>query len=221
MYVVLLGAPGTGKGTQAEIIAERYCWPHVSTGDMLREEVAAGTDLGRKAKSFMDAGALVPDGLVISMLVERISRQDSKHGFLLDGFPRNLAQAQALDEALAGAGKSIDIALNIRAPDEELVRRLSGRWLCRECGAIYHDIANPPRVAGRCDKCGGELYQRDDDKPETVRARLENQKPPAEMIRHYLDQGKLVDIDGAQPVEAVTQALSSALESRGASARHA
>jgi adenylate kinase len=217
MYVVLLGAPGTGKGTQAEIISEKHHWPHISTGDMLREHVANGTELGRKAKTFMDAGALVPDDLVISMLVERIGREDSAQGFVLDGFPRNLAQAQALDAALSGAGKAIDIALNITVPDDELVQRLGGRWLCRSCGAIYHEVTNPPRTAGKCDRCGNDLYQRDDDKPETVRSRLEQQKPPAEMIEHYRGKGKLADINGSQPVEAVTGALEAAL-SEGAAA---
>jgi adenylate kinase len=216
MNVVLLGAPGTGKGTQAEIIAMKYGWPHVSTGDMLREHVREGTDLGKQAKGFMDAGALVPDDLVISMLVERIGRADTSNGVLLDGFPRNLAQAKALDAALKKAGRTIDIVPNITVPDDELVKRLSGRWLCRSCGAIYNESGSPPRVAGKCDKCGGELYQRDDDKPETVRARLTQQKPPADMIEHYRAQGKLVDIDGFQPVEAVTRALFKAIESRRA-----
>ncbi|HXH22712.1 MAG TPA: adenylate kinase [Dehalococcoidia bacterium] len=215
MYVVLLGAPGTGKGTQAVIIAEKYGWPHISTGDMLREHVAKGTELGAKAKGYMDAGALVPDALVIEMLVDRLRRPDAASGFVLDGFPRNLAQAQALDRALSEAGKAIDLALNITVPDDELVKRLSSRWLCRSCGAIYNENVSPPKVAGKCDKCGGELYQRDDDKPETVRARLQQQKPPAELIEHYRAQRKLVDIDGMQPVEAVTAAIAAAIQGRG------
>jgi adenylate kinase len=212
MYLVLLGAPGTGKGTQAVILAEKYGWPHISTGDMLREHVAKGTELGAKAKTFMDAGALVPDTLVIEMLVDRLKRPDAASGFVLDGFPRNLAQATALDEALSGAGKAIDAALNVTVPDDELVKRLSGRWLCRGCGAIYNEAVSPPKVAGKCDKCGGELYQRDDDKPETVRARLQQQKPPAEMIEHYRRQGRLVDINGSQSVESVTAAMIDAIE---------
>ncbi len=212
MYLILLGAPGTGKGTQAVVMAQRYRWPHISTGDMLRQAVAEGSELGKAAKGYMDSGALVPDELVIAMLVERIKRDDCRDGFVLDGFPRNLAQAQALDKALAGAQKSIDLALNITAPDNELVRRLGGRWLCRGCGAIYHEITSPPHTAGKCDKCGGELYQRDDDKPETVRARLEQQKPPAGLTGHYRAQGRLVDVDGAQAVEAVTAALAQAIE---------
>jgi adenylate kinase len=179
---------------------------------MLREHVANGTDLGAKAKGFMDAGALVPDGLVIEMLVDRIARPDAASGFVLDGFPRNLAQATALDEALSKAGKGIDLSLNITVPDDELVARLSGRWLCRNCGAIYNENVSPPRVAGKCDKCGGDLYQRDDDKPATVRARLEQQKPPAEMIQRYRDQKKLVDIEGCQPVDQVTADMTRTIE---------
>jgi adenylate kinase len=181
---------------------------------MLRAAVANGTELGRKAKEFMDQGALVPDELVIDMLIERIGEPDAKEGFLLDGFPRNLPQAQALDAALERSGTSIDLALNIVVPDEDLVKRLGGRWLCRNCGAIYHEISNPPSTPGRCDRCGGELYQRDDDKPETVRARLERQKPPADMVEHYAKTGKLVEIDGQQAVEKVTEDLLSAVNQK-------
>jgi adenylate kinase len=212
MYLILLGAPGTGKGTQATVIAQKFGWTHVSTGDMLREEVARGSELGAKAKGFMDAGALVPDDLVIAMLVDRVNRDTLSKGFVFDGFPRNLAQAQALDKALDQDGKRIDMALNITVPDEELVQRLSGRWLCRSCGAIYHEVTNPPREPGKCDRCGGELYQRDDDKAETVRARLEKQMPPADLLGHYRDQGKLQDVDGSKPVEAVTEDLVSAIQ---------
>jgi len=215
MYLILLGAPGTGKGTQADIIAERFRWPHISTGDMLREAVARGTDLGKQAKAYMDRGELAPDDLVIAMLVERIGQNDCQGGFLLDGFPRNLAQAEALDRALADASKAIDLAINITVADAELVRRLSGRWLCRDCGAIYHQVTSPPRVAGKCDKCGGELYQREDDRPETVRARLERQKPPPELIDHYRRRGRLKDIDGSQPIEAVTAAVMAAVSAGG------
>lgn len=212
MQLVLLGAPGTGKGTQAVKIAQRYGWPHISTGDMLREHVANGTELGKKASGFMDAGALVPDDLVIAMLVERIQRADAAEGFVLDGFPRNLAQAQALDSALSAAAQGIDISLNITVPDEELMMRLGGRWLCRDCGAIYHEATSPPKVAGKCDRCGGELYQRDDDKAATARARLEKQMPPAEMVQHYCEQHKLVDINGSQAVGKVTADIIAAIE---------
>jgi adenylate kinase len=164
----------------------------------------------------MDAGALVPDEVVIGMLVERIKGPDARAGFVLDGFPRNLAQAVALDQALSKESKAIDLALNIVAPDAELVRRLSGRWICRDCGAIYQEASNPPKLAGACDRCGGKLYQRDDDKPETVRNRLQGQKPPADLLAHYRDAGKLVDVDGVQAVDKVTRDLLDALEGRGA-----
>jgi len=202
MDLIRLGAPGWRKGTQAALICEQTGWKHISTGDMLREAVAKGTELGRTAKSYMDAGALVPDNLVIATLLERIREPDAAPGFILDGFPRNLAQAEALDEALWSAGKTIDLAINIAVPDEELVTRLSRRWLCRNCGAIYNDT--PRAVAGKCDRCGNSLYQREDDKPETVRARLRDQKPPPDLIGHYRRQRKLLEIDGVQPVEAVT-----------------
>ena len=211
MYLILLGPPGSGKGTQAKALAQRFGWLHLSTGDMLREAVGAGSELGRAANAFMDEGALVPDELVIRMLVERIGEDDARAGFVLDGFPRNLAQAEALDEALGSEGKSIDLALNVAVADDELIRRLSGRWLCPSCGAIYHETSQPPRVGGRCDNCGAELQQREDDRPETVRARLERQRPPLEMLTHYRDQERLVDIDGARSVEAVTAALVAAV----------
>jgi len=147
------------------------------------------------------------------MLVQRLGQADARAGFVLDGFPRNLPQAKALDEAL-GKDDAIDLALYILVPDEELVRRLGGRWLCGNCGAIYHEVSSPPRVVGKCDRCGHDLYQRDDDKPETVRARLEQQKPPAELVAHYRDQGKLVDIDGTKGVDEVTAAILEKIEAR-------
>jgi adenylate kinase len=165
----------------------------------------------------MDQGALVPDHLVIEMLVQRIQRDDAKAGMILDGFPRNLAQAQALDDALEReAGKAIDLAVNFAVADDELIRRLSGRWLCRKCGAIYHEVGNPPRVAGRCDRCGGELYQRDDDKAETVAARLKSQKPPADLLEFYRSSGKLVQVDGLQSVEQVTADIVSVVRKKRA-----
>ena len=213
MYLILLGAPGTGKGTQAKILAGRYSWLHLSTGDMLREAVAAGTKLGRDARAYMDRGELVPDVLVIRMLVDRIGRPDAGEGFVLDGFPRNLAQAKALDASLLEKGKAIDLALNVVVPDEELLRRLAGRWLCRDCGAIYSD-KNPQRTPGRCDNCGGELYQREDDRPEMAKTRLELQRPPPDLIQHYADRQRLVEINGSQSVEAVTAEMIRAIESR-------
>ena len=206
MHLILLGAPGTGKGTQAKLLAEKKGWLHISTGDMLREAVANKTILGEAAKKFMDQGALVPDELVIDMLIERIRRPDADAGFVLDGFPRNLAQAEALDAALSRAGKSIDAAVNIAVPDEELVRRLANRWICRTCGSIYSERHT------ECPRCGGELYQRDDDKPETVRSRLEKQKPPANMREHYAQTKKLIDIDGTQPIQKVMKSLLESLK---------
>jgi adenylate kinase len=211
--LILLGAPGTGKGTQAHLLAEKEGWLHVSTGDMLREAVANQTPLGVEAKKFMDQGALVTDELVIGMLIERISKPDAQEGLILDGFPRNLAQAKALDDALKAAGGSVDVAISITAPDDELVSRLSGRWMCRNCGAIYNVSTGKP---DKCTNCGGELYQREDDKPETVRSRLEKQKPPAEMIEHYRAQGRLAEIDGMQDVDAVTHEIEAVLKERAA-----
>jgi adenylate kinase len=214
MYLILLGAPGTGKGTQAKVLAEKRGWLHLSTGDMLRENVANETGLGKAAMTYMDQGVLVPDDLVIEMLVERIGEKDASAGFVLDGFPRTLAQAEALDDALAGAGKSVDQAVYIRVPDEEIVHRLSGRWLCPNCGAIYHETTNAPRVEGVCDRCGHKLEQRPDDAPETVRSRLQNQKPPPEMLAHYRGKERLTEIDGKGHVEQVTKALLQAVDER-------
>jgi adenylate kinase len=212
MYLILLGAPGTGKGTQAKVLAERRGWLHLSSGEMLRENVANETKLGKAAKAYMDKGALVPDELVIEMLVERIGDNDAGSGCVLDGFPRTVAQAQALDQALEGAGKSVDLAVNITVPDEEIVRRLSGRWLCPNCGAIYQATTNAPKVEGVCDRCGHKLEQRPDDAPEIVRSRLQNQKPSPEMLAHYRGQEKLREIDGTEPVERVTKALLQAID---------
>lgn len=216
MILILLGAPGTGKGTQAKLLSQRNGWLHLSTGDMLRENVSAGTSLGRAAKSYIDEGALVPDDLVIKMLLERISQPDAQNGFLLEGFPRTLAQAQALDDALGKAGTEIDLAIHITAPDEEIIRRLASRWMCRQCGAIYNDSTGGSLQGKKCERCGGELYQRDDDKPETVKARLEAQKPPPEMLDHYRVNGKLREVDGTRPVEQVTDSLLNAIESEAA-----
>ena len=208
MFLILLGAPGTGKGTQAQLLAEREGWLHISTGDMLREAVTRKTMLGEAAKKYMDQGALVPDELVIGMLVERIGLPDAQEGLILDGFPRNLTQAKALDEALEGAGRAVDLAVNIAVTDDELVKRLSGRWMCRNCGAIYNVVTGKPE---RCQRCGGELYQREDDKPETVKSRLQHQKPPPELMAHYRLAGKLIDINGMQDVDKVTQQLRAVL----------
>lgn len=211
MFIVLLGPPGAGKGTQAQRIAAATSLVHISTGDMFRENVKNETELGRLAKTYMDRGDLVPDEVTIRMLLERISRADARAGAMFDGFPRNVVQAQALDEALAGQGARIDHALLISVRDEELIARLGGRWICRGCGRLYHERNDAPKAAGACDACGGELYQRDDDRPEVVRARLEKQKPPAELIEHYRRAGVLTEIDGERSLDEVSQALLEAI----------
>jgi adenylate kinase len=214
LNMILLGPPGTGKGTQAKLIAERLGLAHISTGDMFREAVAKGTELGKRAKTYMDRGDLVPDEVTIGMLQERLREADARRGVVFDGYPRTLEQAQALDAALARSRRSTDLALLIAASDDEIVRRLSGRWLCQSCGAIYQEASHPPRQAGICDRCGGALAQREDDKPEVVRQRLGKQRPPQELLAYYRDQGKLVEVDGGQPVETVTRDLLAAIGQR-------
>ena len=207
MYVVLLGQPGTGKGTQAKRVAARLDLAHVSTGDMFREAVAKGTGLGNSAKAYMDRGELVPDEVTIGMLEERMQQPDARKGLIFDGYPRTRAQAEALDSALARQSTAVDIALHITADDDELVRRLSGRWMCPNCSEIYQEASRPPRRAGICDACGGTLTQREDDKAEVVRMRLEKQRPPSDLLAYYRAQGKLLDIDGAQDAETVTETI--------------
>jgi adenylate kinase len=216
LYLVLLGPPGTGKGTQAKLIAERLGLAHVSTGDMFREAAAQGTELGLRAKTYMARGELVPDELTISMLEERIQQPDAQRGVVFDGYPRTLQQAEALDAALARQGRSADLALHITASDEEIIRRLSGRWLCKSCGEIYQELARPPKQPGICDACGSALYQREDDKPDVARQRLQKQRPPEALLSHYRGQGKLVEVDGQQPVDTVTRNLLAAIEKRAA-----
>ena len=211
MYIVLLGPPGAGKGTQAQRIAAATRLLHISTGDMFRENVKNETELGKLANQYMSKGELVPDEVTIKMLLERISRADAKAGAMFDGFPRNVVQAEALDAALAGQGAKVDVSLLISVRDEELISRLGGRWICRNCGRLYHERNDPPKTAGVCDACGGELYQRDDDKPEVVGARLEKQKPPAALIEHYRKAGVLKEIDGEQPLDTVTALLLEAI----------
>ena len=211
MFVVLLGPPGAGKGTQAQRLTDAKGLLHLSTGDMFRENARDGTELGLLARGYMDRGELVPDEVTIGMLLERIARPDAADGAMFDGFPRNVAQARALDGALAGRGAAIDHALLIAVSDDELAGRLGGRWLCRACGAVYHERNDPPGEAGRCDRCPGELYQRDDDRPEVVRARIERQKPPDALIAHYRAAGVLREVDGERDLDAVTDALLEAL----------
>ena len=207
MILIMLGGPGTGKGTQAKLLAEQRGWLHLSTGEMLRENVAQATTLGNKAKPYMDAGQLVPDDLLIEMLSAHIESPDVEAGLILDGFPRTLPQAVALDEALERAGKAVDAVVNLTVSDEELIRRLSSRWLCRNCGSITNIQLE------KCPNCGSDqLYQREDDKPDKVKTRLETMKPPAEMLTHYRAAGKLREVDGMQSVERVTLALAQALD---------
>ncbi len=209
MYVIILGAPGAGKGTQAEALAREFGLVHVATGDLFRQALNKGTELGLKAKEYMEKGVLVPDEITISMLLERLA---SESNVLLDGFPRNINQATALDRALAGQDKAIDKVVYVWVSEAELIKRLSGRWICRQCQAPYHATASPPRVAGVCDRCGGELYQRADDTPETVKKRLEvyfNETAP--VIEHYKKAGKLLEVDGEGSVEDISRRIIAAL----------
>lgn len=213
MYLILLGPPGTGKGTQAKRISQELGLVHIATGDMLREAVREETELGQKAKAYMDKGELVPDDVTIAMLLDRIQQPDANSGAILDGFPRTMEQAAALDRALEQQRAAVDAALHITASDDEIVRRLGGRWLCGSCGEIYHEQERPPDRAGTCDKCGEALMQRNDDRPEVVRTRLERQRPPEELLAHYRDQDKLLEIDGEQEMETVTRDLLAAVRS--------
>ncbi|MGE3856025.1 MAG: adenylate kinase [Dehalococcoidia bacterium] len=212
MRLILLGLPGVGKGTQAKILAQRQGLLHISTGDMFREAAAAGTELGKKAQEFMSAGALVPDEVTIGMLLERIAKPDASKGLMLDGFPRTIPQAEALDRALAGQDAKIDAVLYIQVPEEELVARLTGRWSCGNCGAIYHMQTKPPKAAGVCDECGGQLSQRADDQPDTVKARLDTNRAWTEALAEYYgNQGKLQAIDGTGSPDDITARLEAAL----------
>jgi adenylate kinase len=212
VYVVLLGLPGAGKGTQAAYLSQHLGLAHITTGELFREHIRQGTELGERARPYVESGQLVPDEITIAMLLERLSAPDAARGALLDGFPRTLNQARALDAALARRGAGIDIAVYLEVSQEELVRRLSGRWNCRQCGAVYHEVFSPPRRSGVCDRCGGELYQREDDRPDVVRRRLEvNLQQLQELLDYYERQGKLVRVNGEQSVEGVRDALLAAL----------
>ncbi|MFQ5988177.1 MAG: adenylate kinase [Dehalococcoidia bacterium] len=214
MHIVLLGAPGSGKGTQAGIVSQRFGVAHIASGDLFREAVNRGDELGQQAKSYMEKGLLVPDEITIRMILERIAAPDCAQGFILDGFPRTLGQAKALDRVLGERG--IDRVVYIKVSPEELVRRLSGRFICRDCQTPYHEITSPPLVLGRCDRCGGELYQRPDDSPETVRKRLEVYfVETAPLIDYYKEAGKLVEIDGERGIEEVGEELIAALVMKG------
>jgi len=213
MYIVLLGAPGAGKGTQADILCRKLKLAHIASGDLFRQALSKGTDLGLKAKEYMQKGQLVPNEITIKMVLERIQAPDCQEGIILDGFPRNLEQAKALDEALKQQNKSIDEAVYIKVSEDELLKRLTGRWICRKCQAPYHEITSPPKVAGTCDKCGGELYQRADDNTETIKKRLQVFfTETAPLIDYYAKAGKLLEIQGEGSVEDISSRIVSALK---------
>ena len=208
MKIIMLGAPGAGKGTQADKICAKYNIPHISTGDIFRANIKNNTELGQKAKSYMDQGLLVPDELVVDLVVDRVKAEDCQNGYVLDGFPRTIPQAEALDAALAKGGEKVDFAINVEVPDENIINRMSGRRACLTCGATYHIVYNPTKVEGVCDKCNAEVVLRDDDKPETVKKRLDvyhEQTQP--LIDYYNGKGVLNEVDGTQDMEDVFNAI--------------
>jgi adenylate kinase len=213
LFIVFLGAPGAGKGTQAAVVAEKLSLAHIATGDMFRAAQKQDTELARQARSYMEKGLLVPDEVTIEMVKERIQAPDCEKGVIFDGFPRNLKQAQALDEALEQQGKAIDQVVYIKVSEDELLARLGGRWICRQCQTPYHAVSSPPGTEGVCDRCGGELYQRADDREETVRERLQvffEQTAP--LIDHYTRAGKLLEVAGEGEVDEVRQRILDAID---------
>ena len=212
MKIIMLGAPGAGKGTQAKMIADKYGVPHISTGDIFRANIKNGTELGMEAKKYMDQGLLVPDELTVRILLDRVAQDDCKNGYVLDGFPRTIPQAEVLDSQLTKLGDHIDYAINVDVPDENIVKRMSGRRACLTCGATYHIEHVPPKKEGICDVCGSELVLRDDDKPETVKNRLNvyhEQTQP--LIDFYTEKGVLKTVDGTVPMEEVFAAITAIL----------
>ena len=213
MKIIMLGAPGAGKGTQAKMIAEKYMIPHISTGDIFRANIKNGTELGMEAKKYMDQGQLVPDELTVKILLDRVAKDDCANGYVLDGFPRTIPQAEVLDKALSELGDAIDFAIDVNVPDENIVRRMSGRRACLSCGATYHIEHIPPKTEGICDTCGKELVLRDDDKPETVLNRLKvyhDQTQP--LIDFYTKKGVLESVDGTVDMKEVFAAIVAILE---------
>ena len=212
MRLILLGPPGAGKGTQASAIVERYAIPHISTGDIFRENIKKGTELGKKAKEYMDKGLLVPDELVISIVEDRLQKEDCKEGFLLDGFPRTLDQGEALDKVLSQMGLKLDRVINLDVEKEVLIERAIGRRICKDCGEVYHIKFTPPKKEGVCDKCNGKLYQRDDDTVETVERRIEvYHKQTEPLIDYYNEKGLILDIDGSKDKDSIFKEISKAL----------
>ncbi|MGC9333190.1 MAG: adenylate kinase [Anaerolineae bacterium] len=208
LFVVLLGAPGAGKGTQAERLSENLGIPQVSTGDLFRENLKKETELGLLAKQYMERGELVPDEVTVAMVRERLSRPDAAKGAILDGFPRTIPQAEALEGLLHDMGTGLDLVPYIEVPEDMLLARLAGRWTCRRCGAMYHELYSPPQEPGVCDKCGGELYQRPDDTPETQKHRIKVYfEQTAPLIDYYRDKGLLVEVDGRPGIEEIQAAL--------------
>ena len=212
MKIIMLGAPGAGKGTQAKKIAGKYQIPHISTGDIFRANIKNGTELGNKAKSYMDQGMLVPDELTCDLVVDRIAQEDCANGYVLDGFPRTIPQAEALEAALDKRGEKIDYAINVEVPDENIINRMGGRRACLACGCTYHVQYNPPKEEGICDVCGAKLVLRDDDKPETVKKRLDGYHEQTQpLIDFYKKAGVLKEVDGTQDMDAVFQAITEIL----------
>ncbi len=212
MRIIMLGAPGAGKGTQAKKIAAKYGIPHISTGDIFRANIKEGTELGKKAKTYMDQGLLVPDELVVDLVVDRLQQEDAQKGYVLDGFPRTIPQAESLDAALKNVGSKIDYAIDVDVPDENIINRMSGRRACVKCGATYHVVYAPTKVEGVCDACGDKLILRDDDKPETVKKRLNvyhEQTQP--LIDYYTNAQVLKRVDGTQDMEDVFKAITAIL----------
>jgi adenylate kinase len=212
MFYVFLGAPGAGKGTQAAIVSQNLALAHIASGDLFRQAVAKGTELGKLAKSYMEKGELVPDEVTIKMISERLKEPDCTSGCIFDGFPRTLDQAKALDQTFKNQGKNIDKAIYIEVDSEDLLKRLGGRWTCKKCQAVYHEVASPPKITGKCDKCAGELYQRPDDNPTTIKERLKvyfAQTTP--LLDYYKASGKLVKVNGQVTIEEVTRQIVSAI----------
>ena len=208
MKIIMLGAPGAGKGTQAKRIAHKYSVPHISTGDIFRANIKQGTELGKKAKTYMDQGLLVPDELVVELVVDRIQQTDCENGFVLDGFPRTIPQAEALDVALKNIGEAMDFAIDVDVPDQNIINRMSGRRACLDCGATYHLVTIPTKVEGICDVCGSKIVLREDDKPETVQKRLEVYHAQTQpLIDYYKKQDILKTVDGTKPMEEVFHAI--------------